>query len=65
MKKLYHIGEILRLGLLKAMDGTAYTSKITVSKIVNSERWEAVKTKYGAGKALTMAQIEKLNKRWD
>ena len=64
-ERAYSIGEILRQGLLKALDGEPYKSKISISKLVNSVDFQVVKTKHGLGKGLTMIQIDELNARWN
>ena len=65
MAKVYHIGEIQRLGLLKARDGKPYRSKVTISKLVNMLDYYDVGTHNGKGKGLDTEQIEKLNKRFE
>ena len=62
--KLYTIGEIFKLGLLKTAEGEPYKTKTSVLKLVNKQKYHNKLTKYGMGKALTQKQINKLNNRW-
>lgn len=60
--KLYTLGEIFRLGLLKNHSGKPYADKATISRIVARLSPEVKKTPWGLAKCLTMAQINSFNK---
>lgn len=62
MTKLYTIGEIYRLGLLKNHKGEPYKDKSTVAKIVATLGFVTKKTPWGTAKCLTKDQIELYNK---
>ena len=66
MKKqtLFTIGEIYRLGLLKTAEGEPYKTIISVSVLINKQKYHNKLTKYGMAKCLDNYQIEKLNNRW-
>lgn len=60
--KIYTIGEIYRLGLLKNFDGEPYKHKATVSKIVKSLPYREVKTRWGISKMLSEKYIKEYNR---
>ena len=63
MKKLYTIGEIFRLGLLKDWDGKPYKNKVTVARKVKSAKFKIVQTRYGPSKQISLKDIKKLNNK--
>lgn len=61
--KLYTLGEILRLGLLKNHRGEAYKHKGTISRIIAGMKGKRVRTPWGMGYAVSARDIEKHNKK--
>lgn len=61
--KLYTIGEIFRLGLLKNYKGEPYTDKSSVAKIVANLDYQTKKTPWGEAKCLNEVQIKTYNQQ--
>jgi len=64
MSKLYTIGEIARLELLKNALGESYKHKASVAHIVREMDYVEVITPHGLSKCLNMAQIQEHNAKW-
>ncbi len=64
-EKVYTIGEIYRLGLLKNNKGEAYKHKATISRIVSKLNFKLKKTPFGPAKVLTIGEIESFNSSWN
>ena len=63
--KTYTIGEIARLGLLKNHKGEPYKHKATITKLLQQyPKLKRINTPWGSGYSITMAEIEKINRRW-
>lgn len=62
--KYYTIGEVYRLKLLLNHKGEPYTTKATVSKVVNSIEYKEVKTAFGPAKVISKNEIDKWNRHW-
>ena len=63
MEKIYTLGEILRLGLLKSYKGTPYTSKATILRTMAKIPHKRVQTPWGIGYAVLAKDIAAHNKR--
>lgn len=64
-EKLYSLGEIFKLGLLKNASGEAYKHKATISRVVALMDFVEVKTPHGMSKCLTEEQINNHNKKYE
>jgi hypothetical protein len=62
-EKLYSIGEIYRLGLLKSHTGEPYKDIGNISKIAKQLGTTKKKTAWGNAKCLTIKQINAYNKK--
>ncbi len=61
--KLYTIGEIWRLGLLKNKDGKPYHHKSTVhSMVLKHMKYKRVNSKWGKSFAVSDAEIKEFNR---
>lgn len=60
--KLYTLGEIHRLQLLKNHNGEPYKHKSTIAKIVSRMDYQTKNTAWGVANCLTDQQIEEYNK---
>lgn len=60
-ERLYTIGEIHRLGLLKTHWGTPLKSKGKLSMIIRNLKYKEVPNKHGTSKCLPMSEIEAYN----
>ncbi len=61
--KLYTLGEIYRLKLLKNHEGKPYSSKGALSHVFQMLPYKTKKTPWGDAKCLTQAQIDAFNKK--
>lgn len=62
MTKLFTIGQIYRLGLLKNREGESYKNKATISRIVNRMKFTIVVTPWGPAKAVSQKELDKHGK---
>lgn len=62
-EKLYTVGEIFRLGLLKNHHGEPYKHKATILQIVRRLPHARTETPWGTAYAISAAEIEKFNAR--
>ena len=60
-EKLYTVGDIFRLGLLKDFKGQPYKQKVSVARLVNGQAYKTVRTPWGLAKCLNQKQIDKIN----
>jgi hypothetical protein len=60
--KLFTMGEIHRLGLLKNHKGEPYTSKASLVRIIAKLGATEKRTPWGTAKCLTQKQIDSFNK---
>ncbi len=63
MKKVYTLGEVFRLGLLKNHAGEPYKNKATVLKIIRTLKHTKRATPWGEAYAVTPAEIARHNKK--
>lgn len=62
-ERLYTVGEIYRQKLLRKHDGTPYADKATILRIVQRMKHSKVRTPYGMGYGVTLAEIHRHNDR--
>jgi hypothetical protein len=59
----YTLGEVMRKGLLKNHKGEPYKHKATIQRLLHKAKRKD--TVWGKGYAITQADIDKLNARWN
>lgn len=64
-EKIYTLGEILRLGLLKNHKGEPYKTKSYLQHVISKIPHEKVQTVWGTGYAVSESEIEKFNSHWN
>lgn len=62
-ERLYTLGEIHRLGLLKSHTGEPYKHKATISRIMSRMKMPKGRTLHGMGYRIPMTAIRAHNKR--